>query len=210
METFYQSFLPPVVSICGYKLNEFSYNHLTILRAIKSPFTDAGERGLATSADLIIALKVCSGKYPDKDFTFTRKDRLRAFILGRQRARLITECINFSAYISCHQQGPEFWEFKDKGWTPASSPDELSTVALLIKNNIEHGEAWNMSIGYANWLSAVILEQAGNPRVFVNDDNDDTINLNSLPEEEVVNIAKENLPPDRFKQWLKARKERGA
>jgi hypothetical protein len=210
MESFYNAFLPPSVSICGYDLKSFSYNHLVILRAINSPFTDSSAGAIASAADLITALKVCSTGYPEKDFNFTRKDRFNSFLLARQRVRLMAECINFSSYIGANQQVPQFWEFKGKGWKPSSCPEELSTITLLIKNNIDHSEAWNMSIGYANWLSAVILEQAGNPRVFIDDDETSPIDFNNIPEDEAQKIAMELLPPEKFKSWLKARKEKGS
>jgi len=205
METFYQSFLTPTISICGYELNDFSYNHLVILRAINSPFVD--EDSNATSADLIIALKICSSKYPEKDFSFTRRDRWKAFLLGKNTKRLYLECLNFSSYIASHQYCPELMELTDSStWRKATSPGELSTVTLLTKNNIPHNQAWNMSIGYANWLSAVILEQAGNPRMFA-DPEDKPININDRSEEDIIQIAKEQLSTERFKKWLEARKK---
>ena len=96
METFYRAFLTPEVSICGFKLNNFSYNHLVILRAIDSPFVDPTDDRIATSADLITALKVCSSSYPDKDFSFTRRDEIKAYVLGYIKSRLYKECLSFS------------------------------------------------------------------------------------------------------------------
>lgn len=211
METFYRAFLTPQVEICGYKLKDFSYNHLVILKAIDSPFVTSDESRVATSADLITALKVCSSSYPDKDFSFTRKEYIKAYVLGYIKSRLYKECLNFSCYVGVHQHVPEFWEFAQSGWSESSSPGELSTIALLIKNNIPHNEAWNMSIGYVNWYTATILEQAGNPRIFaeVNED-DNLINLNDQSEEEITRVAIEQLGEERAREWLKSRNKVGA
>jgi len=212
METFYRAFLTPEVSICGFKLTNFSYNHLVILRAINSPFVDPDENRIATSADLITALKVCSSSYPDKDFSFTRRDEIKAYVLGYIKSRLYKECLNFSCYIAVHQNVPQFWEFNTTGWNQASSPDELSTISLLVKNNIPHNEAWNMSIGYVNWYTATVLEQNGNPRIFaeVTEDDDNLINLNDQSEEDITRIAIEQLGEERARDWLKSRKKHKA
>lgn len=211
METFYKAFITPQVNICGFSLNDFSYNHLLILRAIDSPFVSNDPNRFANGSDLITALKVCSSKYPEKSFNFKRRDYVKAYILNLCTNRLYLECSNFSKYINEHQQIPQFWDFESKsgGWSMASSPDELSTITLLIKNNIDHDKAWNMSVGYVNWLSATFLEQAGNPRVFADDQEDDSIiDLNSQPESEIEKIAFEQLGPEKAKQWLKARKHK--
>lgn len=212
METFYKAFITPQVSICGFSLGEFSYHHLVILRAIDSPFVSTDPDRNATGADLVTALKICGLLYPEKDFSFKRKDFVKAYILTIGVNRLNRECINFSNYIESHQQLPQFWNFDSSGgWSPASSPDELSTITLLIKNNIDHDKAWNMSIGYVNWLSATFLEQAGNPRVFADPDEENSIiDLNDQTEEEIREIAIKELGKERAIEWLKARKKAGA
>lgn len=213
METFYKAFLTPQVSICGFSLNDFSYNHLAILRAIDSPFVSSDNTRHASSSDLITALKVCSSQYPDREYTFKRRDFIKAYILRLKPNRLQIECFNLSCYIESHQQLPQFWDFDSNngGWGSSSSPDELSTISLLIKNNIDHDKAWNMSIGYVNWLSATFLEQSGNPRVFADPDEDDNIiNLNDQSEKDIERIAIEQLGEERALKWLKARKKAGA
>ena len=213
METFYKAFFVPRVNICGFSLSDFSYNHLAILRAIDSPFVSFDPDRIIKAADLITALKVCSSVYPDREFKYTFRDKTKAYMLSMSQGRLQREAFNFSCYIEENQQLPQFWEFENNssGWSPSSSPDELSTITLLIKNNIEHNKAWNMSIGYANWLSATLLEQAGNPRVFADPEEDESIiDLNEQSEEYIRKIALEQLGETRYKDWLKAREERGA
>lgn len=125
--------------------------------------------------------------------------------------RLHRECINFSLYVDSHQQLPRFWEFENKsgGWSMASSPDELSSITLLMKNNIDHDKAWNMSIGYVNWLTATLLEQSGNPRVFADDEEEQIQDLSNESEEEINRIAIEQLGEKNGKEWIKARQKAG-
>jgi hypothetical protein len=211
VETFYRSLLPPKAKIFGYTLTPFSYGHLALLHALNCPFLNSNE--IITSYDLVVALRACTLKFADfENFKLTKKDYFKAAYLSkRSREVLLKHCLHFTKYLSEHQRVPHFVDSGEGGWKDVSSPKELSTIAVLVKNGIDHNTAWDMSIGYANWLAATFSEIKGNPRSFIDPleieaIENDLPDFNKMSDEDLYKIVLEERGKEKADIWLKARK----
>lgn len=72
--------------------------------------------------------------------------------------------------MAAHSSGPQFWTVVSGGQKcrDLTGPDVLTLlVPLMMKTNISEKDAWNMSLGRAQWMNAEIAELEGSERRFL-------------------------------------------
>lgn len=82
------------------------------------------------------------------------------------------ECKKFAAWMASHSSGPRFWTVVSGGQKTRdlTGPDILTLIVpLMMKTSITEEQAWNMSLGRAQWITAEISELEGSERRFMFD-----------------------------------------
>lgn len=80
------------------------------------------------------------------------------------------EAIKFSQWMASHSSGPRFWEVIVGGprTRELTGPDVLTLIVpVMMKTRISESEAWNMSLGRLQWMSAEISEIEGSTLRFL-------------------------------------------
>jgi len=94
--------------------------------------------------------------------------------MTRNPALFHREALKFSRWLTAHSSGPRFWEIIAGGpkTRDLTGPDVLTLIIpLIMKANIPEADAWNMSLGRAQWMNAEIQEIEGSDRRFLFDDD---------------------------------------
>lgn len=172
-DRFFTAYFPGEATICGRSLVAFTPFHYLLLKAIESPFLQAD--GINRPADLLAAIAVCHNRFgkPVK-LKPSLRDIIWKWRMDNNAALFRREAVKFSAWMSAHSSGPRFWEVISGGGKTRdlTGPDILTLIVpLMMKAHLSESEAWNMSLGRAQWLSAEIQEIEGSERRFLFDDD---------------------------------------
>lgn len=213
MEAFHQALFPPETKVLGYRLGTLSLWHLAALQALRSPFLAHDADRTIRFGDLHLAVRVCA--HPPGSALRLRprwRDLAARLLHGRNAARFERAATIFIGWLLLHQHRPELWQAAGEAAAAQraiSAPHILSQVAALIALGIPHGEAWAMSPGYAAWLIAAAAERTcASVRFFTEEDQAFADKLAAAPvpaEDEVIQLARDNLPAAEFERWLAAR-----
>jgi len=168
-DRFFTAYFPGCARVCGRVLIDFSPYHYLLLKAVNSPFLDAN--GVNTPADLLAAVAACRNKFgqPVK-IKPTFRDALWKWRMMRNPKLFRKEAITFSKWMAAHTSGPRFWQVITGGpkTRDLTGPDILTLIVpLMIKTGMSEADAWNMSLGRAQWMNAEIQEIEGSDRRFL-------------------------------------------
>lgn len=170
---FLTAFFPDSATVCGRPLDAFTPYHYMLLRAVGSPFLSGS--GVIRPGDILSAVCTCRQ-------TFGKPVRIRAGIrdavwklrMTRNPAIFRRECVKFSAWMKSNSSGPRFWSVVSGGQKSRdlTGPDILTLITpLIMKTTLTETEAWNMSLGRAQWIAAEIAELEGSERRFLFDED---------------------------------------
>ena len=168
-DRFFTAYFPGCARVCGRVLNDFSPFHYLLLRAINSPFMASD--GINTPADLLAAIAACRNRFgaPIKIKPGLR-DLIWRIRMHRDPGLFKREAIKFSQWMASHSSGPRFWEVIVGGprTRELTGPDVLTLIIpVMMKTRISESEAWNMSLGRLQWMSAEISEIEGSTLRFL-------------------------------------------
>lgn len=172
-DRFFTAFFPGEAVICGRRLCNFSAYHYTLLKSINSPFLEPGRE--IAPGDLIVASKALASNFgPTPDMRPLLRDVWWRIKLSRDPVMFRRQCKALALLIESHTSYPKFWDVvHGKNDTrELTAPDIMLVVAALMhKSHVPEADAWNMSLGRAQWLNAVVAEIEGSERRFL-DEND--------------------------------------
>lgn len=173
-DRFYTAFFPGGTEICGREVSNFSAYHFLILHAIGSPFLNV--KGHIRPEDLLVALKVCRATYSGStsipDLSPSLRDLIWRKRLCRNKRAFRAHCEKFGAFMEAHASTPKFWNVISGGQKTRdlTGPNILILIACIVKrSSITLSEAWNMSFGQAQWISAEFDELDGSERRFLDE-----------------------------------------
>ena len=84
------------------------------------------------------------------------------------------EIVKLTLWMAAHSSGPKFWEITSGGpsMRQLTGPDVLTLIVpVMMKTGMTESDAWNMSLGRLQWMSAEISEIEGSTLRFL-DEND--------------------------------------
>lgn len=208
----------PFWRVCGLKLQPFCLGHVVNLAAVASPFLPGIEDPTpeVTPPQLLVAVRICAQSWPH---TGDLRPRLRDIALRfyfesdlpGSRFFFRAQVDKFRAYCADHLSSPEFW--KDSGGTgrTLTAPAALSKASYLITNGFSEERAWSMSHGRVDYYMAAIEERrSGQLRFLYPWDLEGADPLEQeMSEEQIVDLARAELPPEAFAEWCRARQQKG-
>lgn len=172
-DRFFTAYFPGCCRVCGRALTDFTAFHYLILKAIDSPFLNPD--GQNRPSDLLAAVAACRNTFgKEVRIKPTFKDLIWRLRMTRNPALFHREALKFSRWLTAHSSGPRFWEIVSGGpkTRDLTGPDVLTLIIpLIMKANIPESDAWNMSLGRAQWMNAEIQEIEGSDRRFLFDDD---------------------------------------
>lgn len=148
--------IPARVTIAGYHLAPWCLKHRMWLMGINSPFVQ--DNATLTVADLIIALKVCSGADMGR---LSLHDRWTAIRLSLSPKAFEHACKAFVGHLDSRDTWPRFWERKNSSGNPDSTPWPLAIIVNLVKHGVTYAEAQEMPEAKAIWLSSAFAISDG-------------------------------------------------
>jgi hypothetical protein len=171
-DRFFTAYFPSEATICGRRLVAFTPFHYLILKAIGSPFLKPD--GINGPSDLLAAIAVCQNTFGKTvRIKPTLRDAIWKLRMMRNASLFRREAVKFSKWMGEHSSGPKFWEVVSGGpkTRDLTGPDVLTLVIpVLMKTSITESEAWNMSLGRLQWISAEISEIEGSTLKFYYED----------------------------------------
>lgn len=216
-DRFFEAWITRRWKVCGRKLQPLCLGHVVNLEAINSPLTpyrDFDPDTPVTPGDLLLAVKICSEKFPHPAaLKPTLRDVAWRLFLERSPERFRHQAMLFAAYRNDHCSSPEFWVSEDEEAGRAiSAPIALSKAAFLLSNStLPEERVWSMPLGRVDYVIAAIEERkTGAVRFFYEEEAQavapdiETI----MSEEEILATAKRELGSAAFESWLKARNSR--
>jgi hypothetical protein len=199
--------------VCGLRMQPLCLGHLVNLHAVKSPLLpEADDIDLViTPGDLLLAARICAESWP---FPGTVRPRLRDVIWRwrmERNPRLFRHHLRlFTSYFRDHTSFPEFWRSEETGGRSLSAPEALGKAAYLISHtSISEERAWSMPLARVDYTMAAVIErETGGVRFWHEDDEEDpTVQPDdTLSEEQILAMAREQLPADAFAAFAAARK----
>ena len=170
-DRFFTAYFPGDATVCGRKLQSFTAFHYLLLKAVGSPFLSAD--GVIDSADLLVAIKVCRNSFGQPvNLKPSLRDAVWKLRMTGNPALFRRECRKFASWMAMHSSGPRFWDVVSGGQKSRdlTGPDILTLITpMMMKTTLTESEAWNMSLGRAQWINAEICEMEGSERRFLYD-----------------------------------------
>lgn len=210
LENFFRSWLTPSLHLCGYRLKQpFCLGHALLLEAVESPFASAEPSARLTAADLILALRLCSQRWPFQPpgIRPSFRDRLFERWLSRHALRLSRAVETFLAWMRACTARPEYWR-SSGGATgnPLTAPGHLARAAKLIsRTGFSEERIWSMPYGLLCWYDGALDETQGAPlRFFYDSDLKEVAelpDLNELTEDQLFEQAQRDLGPEAAAAW---------
>jgi hypothetical protein len=213
-DRFFEAWITRSWKVCGLKLQPLCLGHVVNLEAIGSPLTPyraIDPDAPITPADLLLAVRICSEKFPHPARLRPRlRDVFWRILLERSPRLFRLHALLFAAYRNDHCSSPEFWVDEESSGRAISAPIALSKAAFLLSNStLSEGRIWSMPLGRVDYVIAAIEERkTGSVRFFY---EEETAAIappmeSVMTEEEIIEIARKDLAPAAFEAWLTARK----
>lgn len=172
-DRFFTAYFPGEATVCGRSLAAFTPYHYLLLKALRSPLIAAD--GVNRPADLLAAVAACRNRFGEPvKIKATLRDLAWRIRMDRNPKLFKREIVKFSRWMSSHSSGPRFWEVISGGQKTRdlTGPDILTLIVqLIMKTTLTESDAWNMSLGRAQWMIAEIHEIEGSERRFLYDDD---------------------------------------
>lgn len=208
-DRFFNGIIGAGTSVCGYELQSLTPWHYILLQAIESPVLEASA---STSVpDVLIFLKIASTTWPQVPNLRPRfRDawwhwRMKNPKVATKQMRRLAE------WIEAQLSVPQFWDDeKNKGSKLSSPPIFALVVGLVSKGNLSLANAWNMRMAEARWFDATLAELNGATLKIAYENESAEVEriLGTMTEEDEIEAARKNLPPELFDRWLTARKNK--
>jgi len=148
--------VPKRTRILGKNLKPFCLKYRLWLQAIGSPFVESDKE--IKIADLIVALKICSGESLDRMKFADIWSAIKLTLFKDVRLAAFKAFVNYSV---TNDAWPKFYENNKSSGSSSNLPFELSIIANLCRNGISYEEALNMPEASAVWLSTAFSIHAG-------------------------------------------------
>ena len=213
-DSFHRVLFPGTCHVLGHALPPLSLLSLSVLQAVGSPFLCLSAETPFTLGDLQAAVRCAfTPTLQTPQLKPSLRDRVQHFRYANNVAFRHEHAAAFMAWLHAHQRLPALWQIEsDSEPRFISAPLPLSQVAALMALGMTHVEAWSCSPGYAQWLILAHGERHSDSIRFADSDDEtdieaelDAIELQS--ESDILALAKSELPPAIFAQWLSARQQ---
>lgn len=210
-DRFWHTLFPPRAVICGRSLPPLTLWRLAALQALDSPFLSPDPARMVTPGDLCLALRIAAT--PNLQAPDLRPRWLDARLrrrLERHRAEFHMEAAAFLEWLRVHQLMPELWRSELHEPRHITAPLVMSQVAGLLSLGIPHAQAWDMTPGYAAWLTLTAAEREHEGIKFFDEEEAaasiaDLPDLDAMSEEDILAQARADLGPA-FEAWHAARR----
>jgi hypothetical protein len=210
-DAFFFTLFPGVAKCCDRELPPLSLWRLCSLEAIESVFICGSSEDEITPESLLLAIRALDCKYPETPSLLPTAQDIRWINrLRNDREFFEQEARTFIEYIKRHTIRPELWQNEGPSeMRPLTAPSALVAVTGLMKLGMTHTEAWATAPGYAQWLLLTESErQSDKVRFFRQSDLEQTPDdFEDMTEEQIIERAREVIPPEMFENWLEARRE---
>jgi hypothetical protein len=214
-DRFFEAWITRRWRVCGRLLQPLCLGHIVNLAAVESPlspFADIEPETVITPGDLLLAIRICSEKFPHPcRIKPGILDRITLLLLELFPALFLFHARLFAAYRADHTSSPEFWVSQDSEGRSISAPIALSKAAFLHSNtSLSESRIWSMPLGRADYLIAAIEERMTGGVRFLDERELQSVTPpleETLSEEEILEIARRDLGPGSFEAWLEARQK---
>ena len=206
-DRFFHGILGGGVRVCGLHLNNLTPWHILNLHAIGSPMVTDG--GTVTPPDILLFCKTLQASYPNTPcYKPTLRDvawRVRLI----KKATFEKQAKTLQDWLAVQMCCPKLYEVtyaKEERRGSLSSPSIFALVVALASKLSETVAAiWNMRLAEARWMDTTLAELNGSELTISYDEEEEVITQLTGAEAEAK--AKEELPPELYKRWLKARRK---
>ena len=195
-DRFYNAFLPPEVVVCGRRLRKFTVWHFFLLSAIGSPVVEDGD---IQPEHLCAAIQLCRQEHGENG---SIKPSLRDLWWKRKLTRnpdLFRKQVEyFYQWMHLHSQRPVYWRKSDGSiGNGPSGPRCLFLVgSLMRKASISKSDAWNTSLGEAQWMDICFAQLDGAPIHVIDEElmTDEPIDLSGMSDAQALAMFARDLP----------------
>ena len=210
-DTFFNAFLPPTAKIAGKKLSKFTLWHYFLLSAINSPVIAGRSFGIT---DLIAAVKCCTHNYGNPvDMSPSLRDVWWSYKYKKQPYKFKQQGLLFYKWINTQSIGPKFWRLPSNVTTTNKKLDNgprclAIACSLMNRAGFSCADAWNTSLGQAQWMEAQMAKLEGAEINFMseNDIQEKTNPFDQMTPEQVLETMRKELPTEEmamksFEHW---------
>lgn len=214
-DRFYNAFLAPEVVVCGRRLRKFTVWHFFLLSAVGSPFVNSED---IRPEHLLAAIEICRNEHGStkslhprfRDFWWRRK-LIRNPEIFREQAKI------FHEWMRLHSQRPIYWRKSEGGYSSGpTGPRCLFLIgSLMRRGGLSQSEAWNTSLGEAQWIDICFSQIDGAPLHIVDEEmmSDEEIDLSRLTDDQALEMFTRDLPAElvqsSFEHWKTNVKRKG-